>query len=225
MKKVRVLVSIIMGIVALMAVATVLAASEPTYGTAIVDGDYNEWDLEKDLFAPMYRAGDSSKPQESNLYLRYNCVSSTLYVLVLALHDVPIEVNGGEEHWLKLDGALKVDDQSGNNGEPPDFEWIGLNEGGAAQGWEASTSLSDGTYNLVVHTLTYDDQEVQTSATEPLTLVIDCGTTAIVLDEDSFTAQSGSGQKTHWLGPILGGLSIAGLCAIAFCACVKNRNP
>src|SRR5437773_438887 len=58
----------------------------PTYGTAVVNGNPSEWALTNDFLAPMYTAGAPSKPALANGYLRYDCASQTLYVLVLQ-HD------------------------------------------------------------------------------------------------------------------------------------------
>ena len=59
-------------------------APYPNYGTGIVvDGDPSDWDLTNDFFADMYEAGNPTKTLLSKSYLRYDCTSNTLYVLVL----------------------------------------------------------------------------------------------------------------------------------------------
>src|SRR4030042_1777453 len=58
-------------------------APMPTVGTAVIDGNYSEWDLANDFFSYMYRAGDSTKVAESRLYLRYDCATRIAYALVL----------------------------------------------------------------------------------------------------------------------------------------------
>ena len=153
--------------------------AEPSYGEATVDGDISEWDLEADFFAEMYRAGSLDKPIESQLYLRYCCEAKTLYALVLAEPDLQLQVNGSEEHWVKLDHVLRVDDTNRPpDNDPPDFEWYSLSgDSSTALGWEASMSIETGNYLLEAHTLAFDDMEVQTSASEALTLTLDCGPT------------------------------------------------
>jgi hypothetical protein len=74
---------------------------EPTYGTATVDGNPDEWDLNSDFFTNMYRAGDSTKPLESKAYLRYDCSTQTLYVLVLTEPNVPAIVSA-EDAWAAI---------------------------------------------------------------------------------------------------------------------------
>lgn len=188
-EKVRILTILLISIVALAAAATALAALQPTYGVAVVDGDISEWDPEGDTCLDMLLAGGQGGQTEvlSQVCLRYDCMSKTIFVLVLAEPNTNIQVDA-EEHWLKVNEKVVVDDQAGNDGTPPDFEWVGLSQDeNNAQGWEASASVNEGTYNLVAHTLVWDGEEVQTSATEPNTLTIDCHTT--VAELSSFTAQ------------------------------------
>jgi uncharacterized repeat protein (TIGR01451 family) len=152
---------------------------EPTYGSATVDGSYAEWDLTNDFFADMYRAGDPNKKVESKLYVRYDCATQTLYVLVLAVDGVPV-LPQPDDAFVKLGNATKlVDGNSGNNGTPPDFAWI-MEANGLAQvngtyiGFEASASLAPGNYaNLNVHVQVYDDDESQTSAVADRAILLD----------------------------------------------------
>jgi hypothetical protein len=145
---------------------------EPTYGSATVDGDYSEWDLNNDFFADMYRAGDPNKTVESKLYLRYDCQTQTLYALVLAVDGVTV-LNQPDDAFVKLGNATKlVDGNSGDNGVPPDFAWIQSN--GDYIGFEASASLAPGSYtNLNVHVQVFDDGASQTSAVAGRAILLD----------------------------------------------------
>lgn len=228
MTKTKVAVLTIASVVALMIVATVLASPpQPTYDSAVVDGDYSEWDLEKDLFAPMCQAGNPDKPELSSLFLRYNCSSDTLYLLVLPASDVTMEVNGSEEHWAKINGKVKVDDQVGQDGEAPDFAWIETSENGTAVGgWEASLILSVKgieDYRLSVHSLISDSEEVQTSATGPITLTVDCLSTPLELDENSLTATQQVDNDLTLNEKVVGvvGAAIVGLAMVGI---VKRRR-
>lgn len=74
-------------------------------GTATVDGiiSIGEWDI--DPFAPMYEAGDDTKTHFSDLYLQYDCLTSTLYALVLDIPDdefLPIDPLQEDDAWLKI---------------------------------------------------------------------------------------------------------------------------
>jgi hypothetical protein len=154
---------------------------EPTYGTANVDGNTGEWELAGDFFANMYQAGKPDMPLESKLYLRYDCSRNTLYALVLAEPGVPVLANLPGDSYVKLGNATKlVDGNSGDEGTPPDFAWVGLGfDGNAAhaQGWEASALLVPASYtNLNVHAQVFDDGSAQTSAVVDRTipLVVNC---------------------------------------------------
>ena len=91
--------------------ASVSAANppEPTYGTAVVNGDYSEWDLDGDFFANMYRAAKDTKKVESKLYLRYDCSTNTLYALVLAVEGVPVLTTQPDDSYIKINGTKVVE--------------------------------------------------------------------------------------------------------------------
>jgi hypothetical protein len=153
---------------------TVLAAPPyPSLGTAVVNGLYNEWSLSNDFFSNMYRAGDATKPLESTLYLRYNCVTNTLYALVLCTPGVPGYIDStATTAWIAIDAQNNkvVNELAGNDGVPPDFEWIGRGYDGNywhAQGYEASFHLVPGAYEIIAHINVWDGVPVavQTSAT------------------------------------------------------------
>jgi opacity protein-like surface antigen len=142
----------------------------PSAGQAVVDGYYAEWDLTNDYFADMYRAGNPNKPVESELYLRYDCVSNTLYALVLNLPDVVGYIDStAVTSWIAIDDNSNkvVNEASGNDGIPPDFAWIDRGYDGDPQhvrGYEASFILYPGSYEIYAHTDIWDNN-TQTSAT------------------------------------------------------------
>ena len=152
------------------------------FATATVDGDPSEWNLVQDFFANMYRAGDPTKPLESKLYLRYDCLTHTMYVLVLAEPGIPILVDG--DSWIAIDMISNkvVNDNSGDDGTPPDFAFVGVSFDGDpnhAQGWEASFTIAPGMYEIIAHTNVFDSGGGQTSGTtgfpgDGIPLVINC---------------------------------------------------
>lgn len=177
-------------------ISSAFAASPPvpTFGTATVDGDAGEWNLAEDgsgdFFANMWRAGDSQKPNPSidaKLYLRYDCENEILYALVLGETGPVLELP--DDNFIKLGNSTKlVDGTDNNDGTPPDFAWINLNDG-EAEGWEASVSLAEGTYNnLNVHAQIFADEEEQTAAVDgrAIDLEVLCEPNAVELT--SFTA-------------------------------------
>lgn len=140
---------------------------DPTYGSAVVDGNDGEWNLVTDSYAPMYLAGNSTKGVLANGYLRYDCTSGTLDVLVLqASSSDPIgtsasssSVGGpyGGNAWAEIDGGSSKQytdsDTTDASHTPPEFAWVGLNYdgNGDAQGYEASFAIAPGNHTIVVH--------------------------------------------------------------------------
>jgi len=88
---------------------------------------------------------DTSKTPTSEYFLRYNCGAQILYVLVLAIPSNVINTSG--DQYVKNGTTILVDKTSGNNGTPPDFQYIV--SGSNTTGWEASIGgLAPGNYTL-----------------------------------------------------------------------------
>lgn len=140
-----------------------VAASSPAYGSGIVvDGNRAEWTA-ADRLADMYRAGRADKELEATLFARYDCVTSTLAVMVQTAPGVTLDLTG--DQFVKVDGAKRIGSPSvGNFTFSPD----GL-------GWEGSFSLAAGTYDLDVHAQVLHGGS-QTAALDgrSLTLLIAC---------------------------------------------------
>lgn len=166
----RIVLRALPGCLVLAAVLAPLAGAtppEPTYSAAVVDGNPGEWGIPEDLFSDMYRAGNPAKPVEAYLYLRYDCATGTMYVLVLPVDGVPL-VADPEEAWVAIDRQNNkvVLGDSGMDGEAPDFEWIALSpDSTTAGGYEASFPLDEGSYEIIVHTNVIDDGMEQTAGT------------------------------------------------------------
>lgn len=128
---------------------------EPTYGTATVDGDITDWDLDEDWFADMLRAQGQGGQTDvlSKLYVRYDLSSGTLYVLVLVEPGYAgLKQNG--EAWVKIDGDKAVDGALDSKFGNPQFAWIEAGYDGNSnhvKGYEASFLLPQGEYTLNVH--------------------------------------------------------------------------
>lgn len=143
----------------------------PSYGSAVVDGNRTEWDLQKDFFAAMYRAGNPNKKVEAKLHLRYDCDTKTMYVLVYQVGDIPIlrEPENTAIKVLELGSQAQVDGNTGNDGVPPDFQWVEpyRDKRGreVARGFEASFRIQPGQYNIQVHANVFDSGGSQTAST------------------------------------------------------------
>jgi hypothetical protein len=159
---------------------------EPTYAPATVDGNYSEWDLSYDFFSNMYEAGNPNKAVMAKLYLRYDCDSSTLYMLVLAEPGHTIDADAGTgEHFAKLGGTKLVQESDAppDGAPPPDFAWINLSgDGKTADGWEASATLYPGSYtDFLVHSQV-DDNQTSKVPEGKIKLLVDCDPTAVFLN-------------------------------------------
>jgi hypothetical protein len=158
----------------------------PLYGSRVVDGDKSDWNLALDFYDYMYRAGDPEFPIETYLYLRYDCTTNTVYVLVLHAPDVDIPTIEPKTMWVAIDrhNNKVLDGNSGDDGTPPDFAWVEVEQtpwGEKAAGWEGSFTLMPGTYTIMVHTRVLDPspETVQTSYTAGspetgLPMTLDC---------------------------------------------------
>jgi len=136
------------------------AAPTPVSGSAVIDGDYDEWDTSltgDDFFAKMYEAGrpDLGKDWLSTLYMRYDCNTNTVFALVLRADNYWPQKEA-QNAWIKINGinGNVVDGgDSPPNGSPPDFSWVppdGI-EGQTLIGWEASFELAPGVYTMEAH--------------------------------------------------------------------------
>ena len=154
------------------------APPQPSSGVANVDGASAEWDLGADFFADLHKSGDASKPLIAKLYLRYDCATRTLYALVLAQPGWKLLANDPSETYVMVDGSKIVHAASGDNGIPPDFQWINA-AGTEADGFEASGEVLIGAHQLRVHAkfpqADADGYDVIDVVGRTVPLVVSCG--------------------------------------------------
>lgn len=160
-----------------------MAAFIPHNGTAVVDGDYSEWDLVDTYVGDMYRSNDPAKPIESKLYMMYNWGITTASFLVLTENDPLVYVDPPiNEHWVKQDG------KNGTRLEFLEFEYI--YGGGELIGWEATIVVPCGYHpELYVHTF-IDGEDQETSAIQ-VDMNVDC---SLPVELTSFTATNLNGD-------------------------------
>ncbi len=168
----RTTTAIVTMLVLLMMSVGLAYAQEPSYGSGItVDGDSSDWNLANDFFADMYEAGRDSKEVLSKVYMRYDCSSEVLYLLVVLEDGHELNSSDGDQ-WVKLTSqgnGTVVDGSSGNNGTPPDFQYLAGSDGNAP-GWEASIPFTKNTSDSIsVHAQvdTPGGDSGRTSATTP----------------------------------------------------------
>jgi hypothetical protein len=161
--------------------ATVVMAAWPdavALGEADVDGFTTEWDvsgeLSPDFYAWLYEAGNPDKPKFAQLYMRYHCPTETVYALVLAMPGYTPDEDPSEA-WIKvydLGSDPVVDGNSGDDGVPPDFQWVF--DGTDLLGYEASFILSgEGWYSFEAH-INVDGGDTASTGRPPIELLIDC---------------------------------------------------
>ena len=122
-----------------------LAARAGVQTAVVVDGRYDEWDLDKDCSTPM-RSNCNKGEVLPSVYLRYDSITNTVFVLVLQQDGTqdgkskPV-VNIytlGQDIPVNLNGAGKISN----------FSWV--TDSGRRIGWEGSFQLTPGTYDCNV---------------------------------------------------------------------------
>jgi hypothetical protein len=130
-----------------------------TFDTATVDGSYTDWQPLASQIPkiPMYEAGTPGKDILADLYLRYDCDSETMFALVLLRDGYSIYTTSSDA-WIKSydtnGNSPVVDDNSGNDGTPPDFSWVptSIDPQSNTEGYEASFPLvPGGPYEIEAH--------------------------------------------------------------------------
>jgi hypothetical protein len=134
-------------------------AQEPSYGDGItVDGNISDWNLGSDFFANMYEAGNPEKDLLSKSYLRYNCNTNEIYILVLTEPGVSADISASDA-WMKVYDLSNNTQVDGNSAS---FAWLPNNGG-----WEGSFQLAEANYAEVeIHlSATFDGESGRTSST------------------------------------------------------------
>lgn len=125
--------------------AAIPVAAQAKLQTTVVDGQYDEWDLDRDCFPPMRHRFENRTEGLSNVYLRYDSNTNTVFVLVL-------QADGAQrlpaEPMVKMYSAGQnspVGCDTGDNGITPNFSWV--MDGEIRIGWEGSFRLDSGAYD------------------------------------------------------------------------------
>jgi len=159
-----------------------------TAGTATVDGDYSEWNLNTDAATKMCEAGKidgdgncDGKVQLSTLYSRYDCNTNTMYILVLKKED---DHTADGNRWVKIYDLSQSEH---------DIDIADVIIGGASQGYEASFILDAGTYKDVEVHINIDGGRTSSTAkfggyTRSIEVPVDCDVpvnTPVDTDDDN----------------------------------------
>ena len=131
-----------------------LAARAGVQPTVTVDGQYDEWDLNKDSSRPMHTVrtckGRSGRKcigeRVPNVYLRYDSITNTVFVLVLEKEGMQDGKNKPVVNIYTLGRDIPISSVDINGaGGISNFSWV--MEAGARVGWEGAFQLTPGTYN------------------------------------------------------------------------------
>jgi uncharacterized repeat protein (TIGR01451 family) len=184
-------------------------ANEPSYGSATVDGYTSEWNLTTDLFSKMCEAGridhstgNCTKDHLSNLYLRYDCSTNTMYALVLREGNYWPEKKL-DESWIK---AYQLGQNPVAGGDPipsgTQFSWVAPNgtEGVDLIGYEVSFTLFPDPYDIEAHINIDSDRTSSTGKKkDPVQLSLQCSPVSSI-DIETHTNNIDADDPT---GPII----------------------
>ena len=131
------------GLAVFLLIVIPLAAQAGVQTAVVVDGQYDEWDLEKDCSTPMGSDRQCTGEALPSVYLRYDSITNTVFVLVLQKDRMqdgrskPVVniYSLGQDIPVNINGAGKVSN----------FSWV--RDGGSRVGWEGSFQLAPGTYD------------------------------------------------------------------------------
>lgn len=143
----------------------------PVYGVAIVDGNPSEWTA-ADFVSALNNAGDPNKAILGNAYMRYDCASQKLFIMVSG----PGLFQSPADAWSTIDGSPHKEYTGAD--VPPTFAWT-------ADGYEAQFTLAPGSYIIQVHAESNTGSGNQTAALpggsprDGLPIVIDCSEVVI----------------------------------------------
>ncbi|MCI5138678.1 MAG: hypothetical protein D3922_09765 [Candidatus Electrothrix sp. AR1] len=131
-----------------------LAAQAGVRPAVVVDGQYDEWDLDKDSSRPMHTVrtckGVNGRKcigeRVPNVYLRYDNITNTVFVLVLQKDSMQDGKKKPVVNIYSLGQNIPVDPADINGvGKISNFSWVMA--AGARVGWEGSFQLIPGTYD------------------------------------------------------------------------------
>ena len=171
MKHPLTILSAIMLIIATIHAAFAATPIVPVYGVAIVDGDASEW-TSADFVSTLNNAGDPTKAVLGNAYMRYDCASQKLFIMVSG----PGLFQSPADAWATINGSPHKEFTGAD--VPPTFAWT-------TDGYEAQFALAPGSYIIQVHAESNTGSGNQTAALpggsprDGLPITIDCSEVAI----------------------------------------------
>jgi hypothetical protein len=108
----------------------------------VVDGQYDEWDLEKDCSTPLHNGQRNAGEVLPKVYLHYDNITNMVFVLVLQKGGMQEEGRAPVVNIYSL--GQSIPGHLNGAGKISDFSWV--MEGATRVGWEGSFQVSTGTY-------------------------------------------------------------------------------
>ena len=132
-----------------------LAAQAGRQTAVVVDGQYEEWDLNKDCSTPMRSGSRCTGESVPNVYLRYDSITNTVFVLVLQKDSMQDGRSKPVVNIYTLGQNVPIG--LSESGKISDFSWV-MN-GDKRVGWEGAFQLAPGTYDCDTGAHTTGDAE------------------------------------------------------------------
>ncbi|MGB5686642.1 MAG: hypothetical protein WBM35_12565 [Candidatus Electrothrix sp.] len=131
------------GLAVFLLIVIPLAAQAGVQTAVVVDGQYDEWDLDKDCSIPMGSDRQCTGEALPNVYLRYDSITNTVFVLVLQKDSLQDGRSKPVMNIYSLGQNIPVN--INETGKVSSFSWV--RDGGNRVGWEGSFQLGPGAYD------------------------------------------------------------------------------
>jgi hypothetical protein len=117
---------------------TTQAGGQPTF---VVDGQYDEWDLEKDCSTSLHNGQGYAEETLPKVYLHYDNIANTVFVLVLQKEGIKSGMDAPVVNIYSL-GHHALPAHLNGAGKMPNFSWV--MEGTTRVGWEGAFQVNPG---------------------------------------------------------------------------------
>ena len=119
-----------------------LAAQADIPSAVVVDGQYDDWDLDKNRSTPMQKKQGCTEKTSPKVYLHYDNITNTLFVLVLRKEGLQDGLNKPVVNIYSLGQNILGNRNSA--GKATNFSWVMDNS--TCVGWEGSYPMKPGSY-------------------------------------------------------------------------------
>jgi len=136
----------------------------------VVDGQYDEWNLDKDCSAPLHNDQGCAGEALPKVYLHYDNTANTVFVLVLQPDSIKEEKMAPVVNIYSLGPSIPAHLNSA--GKISSFSWV--MEGGTRVGWEGAFQVTPGTYQCDARLPTRAKSASEVEVIDTEALLFDC---------------------------------------------------